>query len=293
MLNNIFSLDSIAVRKVDIADVAVDALHALSVSVGWPHRADDWRFLREHGQGFAAIDESGRVHATAMWFPFGDDFATIGMVITSPRLQAQGGGNWLMRHVLERTEGRALGLHATPEAHQLYLALGFRDEATIYRYEGAVAPTPEFTLPARGEVRKFQPSDVPEILALDRAATGIDRGRFLTSVIERSEGAVLRQNGKLEAYALQYRFGRGMVLGPVVAGSSKDATAVVQPLLAELAGVAVRIDTGESEGDLSQFLARSGMPVAQTVTRMSLVRPWPLAASPAAGVYAVATHATG
>jgi hypothetical protein len=49
-----------------------------------------------------------------------------------------------------------------------------------------------------------------------------------------------------------------MVIGPVVAGSSKDATAVVQPLLAELAGVAVRLDTGESEGDLSQFLAREG-----------------------------------
>jgi GNAT superfamily N-acetyltransferase len=293
MLNNIFSLDSIAVRKVDIADVAVDALHALSVSVGWPHRADDWRFLQEHGHGFAAIDDSGRVHATAMWFPFGDDFATIGMVITSPRLQAQGGGNWLMRHVLERTEGRALGLHATREAHQLYLALGFRDEATIYHHEGAVAPTPEIMLPTWGEVRKLQPSDVPDVLALDRRATGIDRAQFLTSVIGRSEGTVLRQDGRLEAYALQYRFGRGMAIGPVVAECSRNAAAVVQPLLAALAGVAVRLDTGDSDGELSQFLSRSGMQVTHTVTRMSLGRSWPLAASPAATVYAVATHATG
>ena len=37
MLNNSFSLDAITVQKVDIRDVAVDALHALSVSVGWSH----------------------------------------------------------------------------------------------------------------------------------------------------------------------------------------------------------------------------------------------------------------
>lgn len=293
MLNNSFSLDAITVQKVDIADVAVDALHALSVSVGWPHRADDWLFLREHGQGFAAIDESGRVHATAMWFPFGEDFATIGMVITSPRLQAKGGGSWLMRHVLEQTEGRALGLHATRQSHQLYLTLGFKDEATIHRHEGVAAPSPEVELPARGEVRQLQPSDVAEVLALDRRATGIDRAQLLTSLIARSEGTVLSQDGGLEAYALQRKFGRGMLVGPVVAGSGENAAAVVQPLMAALSGAAVRLDTGESEGEFSHYLSRCGLPAIETVTRMSLRRPWPLAASPGAAVYAVATHATG
>lgn len=293
MLNNSFSLDAIIVRKVDIMDVAVDALHALSVSVGWPHRADDWQFLRDHGQGFAAVDESGRVHATAMWFPFSEDFATIGMVITSPRLQAKGGGSWLMRHVLERTEGRALGLHSTRQSHHLYLTLGFKDEVTIYRHEGVAAPSPEIELSARGEVRQLQPSDLADVLALDRRATGIDREPLLTSLIARSQGTVLTQDGRLEAYALQRRFGRGMLVGPVVAGCSDDAVAVVQPLFAALAGSVVRLDTGDSEGEFSRYLSRCGLPVVDTVTRMSLRRPWPLAASPTAAVYAVATQATG
>lgn len=293
MLNNIFSLDAITVQKVEIRDVAVDALHALSVSVGWSHRPDDWQFLREHGEGFAAIDESGRVHATAMWFPSGEDFATIGMVITSPRLQAQGGGNWLMRHVLEQTEGRALGLHSTRQSHNLYLTLGFKDEAIIYRHEGVAAPTPEIVRPDRGEVRRLQPSDVTEVLALDQRATGVDRAPLLTSLITCSEGTVLSQDGRIEAYALQRKFGRGMVIGPVVAGSGENAAAVVQSLMAALAGAVVRLDTGDSEGEFSRYLTRCGLPTMETVTRMSLDRPWPLAASPEAAVYAVATHATG
>jgi predicted N-acetyltransferase YhbS len=228
-----------------------------------------------------------------MWFPFGEDFATIGMVITSPRLQAKGGGSWLMRHVLEQTEGRALGLHATRQSHQLYLTLGFKDEVTIYRHEGVVAPSPEVELPARSEVRQLQPSDVADILALDRRATGIDRAQLLTSLVARSQGTVLSRDGRLEAYALQRRFGRGMLVGPVVAGSGENAAAVVQPLMAALRGAAVRLDTGESDGEFPRYLSRCGLPVVDTVTRMSLRRPWALAAAPGAAVYAVATHATG
>jgi GNAT superfamily N-acetyltransferase len=293
MLNNSYSLDAITVHKVDIMDVPVDALHALSVSVGWSHRADDWRILLEHGHGFAATDESGRVHATAMWFPFGEDFATIGMVITSPRLQAKGGGGWLMRHVLARTEGRALGLHSTRQSHQLYLSLGFKDEVIVNRHEGVAAPSPEVPLPAGGEVRQLQPSDAADIVALDRRATGIDRAQFLTSLFAGSHGTVLMRGGRLEAYALERKFARGRVVGPVVAGSGEDAAAVVQPLLAALAGSVVRLDIGNVEDELSRLVSHCGLPVVDTVTRMSLRRPWPLAAAPGPALYALATHATG
>ena len=293
MLSNFFSIDVIAVHKVDIQDVALDALHALSVSVGWPHRADDWRFLREHGKGFAAIDESGRVHATAMWFPFGEDFATIGMVITSQRLQAKGGGGWLMRHVLAQTEGLALGLHATRQSHYLYLTLGFKDEAIVHRYEGVAAPGPEVALSARCEVRALQASDALDILALDRDATGTDREQLLAPLIADSQGTVLWRDGTLQAYALQRKFGRGMMIGPTVAPSGGDAVAVVAPLIKALAGAHVRLDTGDCKGELTSYLSGCGLSVVDNVTRMSRGRPWPLAASQSAGVYGLTTHATG
>src|ERR687898_534966 len=125
----------------DIAEVDVNLLHALSISVGWPHRPKDWDFARRAGHGIVAVDGIGRVFGSAMWFPHGDDFATIGLVITSPRTQAQGGGRWLMDQVLERCGNRYLSLNATRASHSLYLSLGFADEATVYMRQGEVVPT--------------------------------------------------------------------------------------------------------------------------------------------------------
>ena len=49
-------VDAFQMRYADIADIELDQLHALSIAVGWPHRAEDWQFLREIGSGFVATD---------------------------------------------------------------------------------------------------------------------------------------------------------------------------------------------------------------------------------------------
>jgi hypothetical protein len=55
------AIDAFDVRLSDIDTVNIDQLHALSIGVGWPHRAEDWQFLRNVGRGIAASDEIGRV----------------------------------------------------------------------------------------------------------------------------------------------------------------------------------------------------------------------------------------
>jgi hypothetical protein len=78
------AIDAFRLRLSNIDTVDLDQLHALSIGVGWPHRAEDWQFLRNVGRGIVASDEIGRVLGSVMWFPHGLDFATVGMVITSP-----------------------------------------------------------------------------------------------------------------------------------------------------------------------------------------------------------------
>ena len=68
----------------------IPALYALSIGVRWPHRPEDWAMLIRLGHGVVAEDAIGRVVGSAMWWPMGPDFARIGMVITTPRLQEQG-----------------------------------------------------------------------------------------------------------------------------------------------------------------------------------------------------------
>jgi GNAT superfamily N-acetyltransferase len=293
MPSETFLLDSFTVTARDIADADTKWLLALSVGVSWSHRAEDWEFMREVGRGRVAMDESGRVHGVVMWFPFGEQCATIGMLITTPRLQAHGGAQWLMRHVLEETKGRVLGLHATRQSHRLFRSLGFTDEGMIYQHEGYVGTLPEMPSTGDAELREFRNSDLPAIRELDRAATGWDRHALIDALVARSRGMVLSRLGKVEAFALMRPFGRGKVIGPIIAGSEEDALRVLHPLIVEQKGLFVRVDLWDETGRLARFAEQCGLSVAEKSTRMSLGKPWPFSAGMVPSLFAPASQATG
>jgi hypothetical protein len=70
------------------------------------------------------------------------------------------------------------------------------------------------------------------------------------------------------------RFGRGSVVGPVVASNDLDAIVVTHPHVVEHAGRFLRLDTRQKAGAFPEFLTRSGLPVYDTVTSMSFGRRW-------------------
>lgn len=292
-ISDSLTIDTFALQLRDISDVDLGSLHALSVSVSWPHRAEDWAFLRNIGHGLAAVDGSGRIHASAMWFPFGTDFATVGMTITTPRLQAGGGGAWLTRHILKLVGDRALGLHATRASYRMYRDFGFSEEGKIFQHQGIAAIPPELGSMGGADIRALRVSDHDAILALDARTTGTDRSVLLGWHLQWSDGKVLIRGGELIGYALARSFGRGTVIGPVVAENEADAAALIRPLIADRVGEFVRVDTGASEGEITRLLTLSGLSLFDKVTRMSLRRPWPLSACPPASVYALAAHTTG
>ncbi len=195
-------LDSFLLRTVDIAEVDPRQLHALSVGVRWPHRVPDWRTLIAAGRGIAAVDEIGRAVGSAMWFPYSDGFATIGMVITSPRLQAHGAGRWLMDEVLAAAGPRAFGLNATREAHRLYQSLGFVDGTTLYQRQGRAVPPEDTALPPGGTLRAAEPADLDALVRLDARAFGAPRPALLAHLLAAGNGTVLVRAGRIEAYAL-------------------------------------------------------------------------------------------
>jgi GNAT superfamily N-acetyltransferase len=289
-------IDSIQMTIVDISEAELDQLHALSIGVGWPHRAEDWQFLRCVGQGVVAVDDIGRVLGSAMWFPHGDKFATVGMVITSPRLQANGTGHWLMRHAFGRLEGYNLGLNATRAARRLYLSLGFEAEKVVFQCQGE-AREPEIAVALPGaNLRAVRSDEIAAVGKLDREAYGANRSPVLSELLGHSKNVGLFRNGELEAFALCRPFGRGHVIGPVVACDDEDAIAVTRPFVAEHAGRFLRLDTRQKDGRFAEFLSRCGMPVFDTVTTMSLGQRWVaedhgLARRPR--IYALASQALG
>jgi hypothetical protein len=60
----------------------------------------------------------------------------------------------------------------------------------------------------------------------------------------------------------------------VVASDDADAIAVIHPHVVAHTGDFLRLDTRQKVGTFAQFLTRSGMPVFDTVTSMSLGGTW-------------------
>jgi GNAT superfamily N-acetyltransferase len=252
----------------DINEVDVTLLHALSTGVGWPHRPKDWDLLRRAGHGIVAVDGIGRVFGSAMWFPHGREFATIGLVITSPRTQAQGTGRWLMEQVFERCGGRNLSLNSTDAAYHLYLSLGFRKEAIVYQWQGEVSPLPPVPV-LDGELKSLPSENVEEIAALDEHAFGTSRQRLLALLSEGASIYILSRGGKIVGYSMKREFGRGHVIGPIIASNDCDATHLTAVHLQDLVGRFARVDTREQTGLFADFLQQSRLGMNETVTTMS------------------------
>ena len=289
--HNTIRLKSFELETQDIASVDVDGLHALSIGVKWPHRPSDWDMLRSLGRGFVALDEIGRIFSSAMWFPHGEDCATIGMVITSPRVQTHGGGRWMMERILAECGDRRLILNATRAAIPLYVSLGFEPQATVYQCQGIVAAEPRPGPGRAGDIQPMSAADLPDIMALDAAAFGAERPRVLSRIVGLSDTVGLRRGGRWVGYAMRRPFGRGHVIGPVVAESDEDAVLLVAPLLAGLEGRFARLDTRQPQGAFRSLLQASGLLMFDTVRTHTRGAPLPVVTPGSPGIYGLAGHA--
>ncbi|MFT3691090.1 GNAT family N-acetyltransferase [Paenirhodobacter sp.] len=244
----------------------IPRLHHLSVGVGWTHRPEDWEAVLSLGEGIFVVDEIGRAVASAMWFPFTEGLASIGMVITAPRLQEYGTGRWLMGQILDRAGERDLMLSATNAAYRLYCSLGLTPGPTIHLHSG-FATTPPDAPPL--EVRPLRPEDEAEVRALDAHAFTVPRDRVMDHLRAIGQGTVLLRQGRIAGFAFCRPFGRGHVIGPVVADTQQEAIALIAPHIRAHPGGFLRLDTRETEGPLRDYLTACGMKLQEMATSMS------------------------
>jgi GNAT superfamily N-acetyltransferase len=286
---DLLKVDSFELRTVDIADVDADHLHALSMAVGWRYHANEWCFLRQCGVGLAALDEIDRVVATAMLFPYDQGFATLGMVIVSPRLQGQGVAPWLVRQLIGKFPAISLRLNATDVSRRLFSRLGFvGDTEKVHLFRGKARCLAE--MPPSGKKRRVESlseEHLPEVAAIDRAAFGVSRHGVLQRLLRENTGYGLFEADRLIAFALRRAAGRGHIVGPVVASEETDAIALVRRHFADLEDQLVRLDNSCSGGPFTDFLTQSGLVVIETLTTMSKNAPQPVSTG-AARVFALA-----
>jgi ribosomal protein S18 acetylase RimI-like enzyme len=238
----------------------------LSQEMSWPYLLKDWDFALQLGCGFV-VTSAGAVVGTALWWPYGDTHASAGMIIVSKAVQGRGYGARLMDALLAAARPRVITLNSTAEGMELYRRRGFVSVGVIHQHQGI--PSERYEAPRPCLVRAMTPSDFEAITHLDRQATGWTRREMLNRLIEAGDGYVLLRDGIPSGYAISRRFGRGHVIGPVVAESPTDARALIEAALAPLGSVFVRVDTSTTS-QLAEWLEDIGLQQVGDATTMVL-----------------------
>jgi len=245
-------------RAFDIAPLtAADAgaAHGLTSAVGWGHRREDWLLALSAGHGLGAFDAGGALRGALMWFPHGPRHASIGMLAVDPSLHRAGIGRALMDRTITEAGDRALLLISTEAGRRLYDTLGFRVIGSNAAHTGTAAAAG----PADG-VEAAHADDLYAVTALDAAALGYPREALMTALATAGDIAVLRSDGRVTAFAICRRFGKGHVIGPVVGRTTDQARRLTAYWLARRVGKIVRIDVPAEHAELAAWLVVQGLP---------------------------------
>ena len=204
---------AVEIRPFTRADVPFGQM--LSDAEGWPRTASDWaRLVRlEPGGAFMAVAD-GMPAGTAAAITFGE-LAWIHSVIVEQDLRGRGIGKALLRACLDFVDRRGVTctkLDSQEGAEGFYVRAGFRAEYPSWRLlaTGAAAK------PRNARVRA---RDRTDLLAFDRASTGLDRSRALEALLTDypDRAFVARTRGQVRGFILVRRGDRLDPIGPWVA----------------------------------------------------------------------------
>lgn len=259
----------------------------LSTELGWPYRLEDWAFAQGLGEGWA-LERDCTLIGTAMRWQYGPEFATLGMIIVANAAQGHGYGARLFDALLDDAGPQTLLLNSTREGLRLYGRRGFLPTGEVHQHQGVPArglPAPELDC-----VRAAEAGDLPIIDALDSETVGMPRGHLLQGLAQAGRFSVVVRNGVVTGYAACRRFGRGHVIGPVVAADITDAQALIEDAISKLPNTFIRVDIPGTSG-LGSWLETKGLKRADTVTAM--VRGEPPRPSGSARLFALCSQSLG
>lgn len=245
----------LTLRPMEQADIS--AIHALSKAEQWPHRAEDLADMLEVGSGIVA-EMGGAIIASTMWWPAGEACVTLGIVIVARTHRGAGLGRIVMEAAIDRIGDATILLNATEEGVPLYSRLGFTGIAEIIQHQGAAFSAPLIALAEGERLRPVGERDAPRVAALIEGATGLVRPAMMKVLFQKAHGVALDRDGELTGVALFRRFGRGYVVGPVVAEDTERAKALIAQWLGARSGEFTRLDiTGDSR--LGEWLEDLGI----------------------------------
>jgi len=266
-----------------------DTAVRLTQTEGWQHRREDWDFHCRLGRGWVACAPDGAMVGTALWWSYGNDAGTLGLVVVDGRYRGYGIGRRLVEAIIEDAGPRTLQAVVTRRGLSLFRKLGFREVGEVLQWQGVPSPV-AVEHPTGLSLRKADQVFLPSLCELDEAAFGAKRPELLRAILEQDDGVLAEKDGQPVGFGLIRPAGRGMVIGPVVAPDENMAKILVSRLLS-IGTSFTRIDIPVSATALAEFLHQSGLTLVDQAP--VLIRGEGLTGSQTTRSFAIASQSLG
>jgi hypothetical protein len=172
-----------------------------------------------------------------------------------------------------RAEGIVPVLDATPAGAAVYRRLGFVPGFEIDRWERPALAAGTATPATSPAVMTAGLADLDTLLALDRAATGLDRRFLLSSFLSRPGTQAWRADDG-RGFVIARAGRRAVQIGPLVAGDAGQAAALLDVAIADAtardASQAIFLDLPRAHRPLADRLERQGFARQRPFVRMAL-----------------------
>jgi predicted N-acetyltransferase YhbS len=232
-----------------------------------PDLVDDLPLLQALGGSVFVATDDDEVVGVATCLPFART-GWIGGVAVTPAHGGRGLGSRLTEAAMGTLADRGaetMLLQATEAAQQLYERLGFVPETQFAELRGHPGPMPA---PAGSLVREGAPADLEAVLALDREATGEDRGRLLAALWPR-DALVAEASGSVVGFALAQS---ASAVGAVVAADPAAGEALLAAAIASRPD-SPRVGVPVAHEQALGLLLRAGYDEKLRTTRMHVGTP--------------------
>lgn len=225
---------------------------ALSKSVGWPHRREDWEMLLAVSHGYVARSEE-KIIGTALRCDSGPKLSSVCMIIVTKEQRGRGLGRLLMEHIMNTDPSHMHRLIATEAGLPLYRSLEFEEVSRIAQFQGKVAG--DLT---GGIARDVKLADFDAICDLESRSFGGNRRSLIEWLHNHAQLAVVEDQGKVCGFAALRKFGKGHVIGPLVAENPDHTRALLGHFTHHLLGEFLRLDIAESDA-IERLLSQLGL----------------------------------
>ncbi|MEM9969129.1 MAG: GNAT family N-acetyltransferase [Pseudomonadota bacterium] len=193
---------------------------------GWnPGVGDAEAFFAADPAGFfVAVDQQDAPIASISVVNHTADFAFLGLYIVREEFRGRGIGHGLWRHALQHAGSRTVGLDGVEAQQENYRASGFVYAGATTRFTGRV------TERIGQDVRAIDPQDIPTLIHMEGAASGVAKPDYLRPWFTKSDQRatfVKRDQNAIVGFCTIRICQSGAKIGPLVSANVDVARELV------------------------------------------------------------------